>query len=54
LATYTFDGKRGFAGEFVGSLASFYCERWSTRTVTPFVAGFALFVGVDPELADHP
>jgi hypothetical protein len=54
LATYTFDGKWGFAGEFFGSLAAFYRERWSTRSVAPFVASFALFVGVDPGLADHP
>ena len=53
MATYTFDGKRGFAGEFVGSLAAFYCERWSTRSVTPFVAGFALFVRFKSGFADH-
>ena len=54
MATYTFDGKRSFAGGFFGSLAAFYRERWSARSVAPFVAGFALFVGVDPGLADHP
>jgi hypothetical protein len=45
LATYTFNGKRSFAGESFGSLAAFYCERWLPRRV-------ALFVGFQPGLAD--
>jgi ABC-2 type transport system permease protein len=31
LATYTYNGKRNFAGEFVDSLATFYCKRWLLR-----------------------
>jgi ABC-2 type transport system permease protein len=31
LATYTYNGKRNFAGEFVDSLATFYRKRWLLR-----------------------
>jgi ABC-2 type transport system permease protein len=31
LATYTFNGKRNFAGEFLDSLATFYRKRWLLR-----------------------
>ena len=54
LTTYTFNDKRSFAGEFFGSLASFYRKRWSLWSVALFLAGFALFVGVKPGFADHP
>ena len=46
MATYTFNGKRSFAGESFGSLAALYCERWLPRSVV-------LFVGIHPGLADH-
>jgi ABC-type polysaccharide/polyol phosphate export permease len=31
LATYTYNGKKSFAGEFVDSLTSFYRKRWLLR-----------------------
>ena len=31
MATYTYNGKRSFAGEFFDSLASFYRKRWLLR-----------------------
>jgi ABC-2 type transport system permease protein len=31
LATYTYNGKRNFAGEFLDSLATFYRKRWLLR-----------------------
>ncbi len=54
MATYTFNGKKSFAGEFFGSLASFYRKRRLLWSVALFLADFALFVGVKPGFADHP
>jgi hypothetical protein len=31
LATYTYNGKKSFAGEFFDSLAAFYRKRWLLR-----------------------
>ena len=50
MATYTFNGKRSFAGESFGSLAAFYFALFS---VSLFLAGFALFVRMKPGFADH-
>src|SRR5829696_8653417 len=35
MATYTYNGKKGFAGEFFDSLAAFYHKRWLRRYFVP-------------------
>jgi hypothetical protein len=68
LATYTYNGKKSFAGEYFDSLAAFYRKRWLLRyfvrrqvtrsykrscPLALFLAGFALFVRVKSGFADH-
>ena len=50
MATYTFNGKRSFAGESFGSLATLCFALFS---VALFLAGLAQFVRMKPGFADH-